>query len=68
MAIGVTGGRGHHVSEETMVKFILIKISTRVMKVVLMTTLMMTSYLDVREDMERGLLLSRGSVPTGGLC
>ena len=51
-----------------MVKFILIKISTRVMKVVLMTTLMMTSYLDVREDMERGLLLSRGSVPTGGLC
>ena len=55
-----------------MVKFIMIKISTRVrvlvMTVVLMTTLMMTTYLDVREDMERGLLLSRGSVPTGGLC
>ena len=29
---------------------------------------MMTTYLEVREDMERGLLLSRGSVPTGGLC
>ena len=38
------------------------------MTVVQMTTLMMTSYLEVREDMERGLLLSRGSVPTGGLC
>jgi len=24
--------------------------------------------LEVREDMESGLLLSRGSVPTGGLC
>jgi len=24
--------------------------------------------LDVRDDMERGLLLSRGSVPTGGRC
>ena len=45
-----------------MIKFVMIKISTTV------RTLMMTTYLDVREDMERGLLLSRGSVPTGGLC
>ena len=37
-----------------------------VMTAMLMTT--MTTYLEVREDMERGLLLSRGSVPTGGLC
>ena len=37
-----------------------------VMTAMLMTT--MTAYLEVREDMERGLLLSRGSVPTGGLC
>ena len=30
-----------------------------------MTTM---TYLEVREDMESGLLLSRGSVPTGGRC
>lgn len=42
------------------------KVRKLVMTAMLMTT--MTTYLEVREDMERGLLLSRGSVPTGGLC
>lgn len=42
------------------------KVRKLVMTAMLMTT--MTAYLEVREDMERGLLLSRGSVPTGGLC
>ena len=42
------------------------KVRKLVMTAMLMKT--MTTYLEVREDMERGLLLSRGSVPTGGLC
>ena len=36
--------------------------------VVMMVMVVMMAYLDVRDDMERGLLLSRGSVPTGGRC
>ena len=56
-----------------MIKIILLNIAAMVkilvMEVMVMTRmLMMTTYLEVREDMERGLLLSRGSVPTGGLC
>ena len=42
------------------------KVRKLVMTAMLMTT--MTAHLEVREDMERGVLLSRGSVPTGGLC
>ena len=39
-----------------------------VMVVVMMVMVVQMAYLDVRDDMERGLLLSRGSVPTGGRC
>ena len=35
---------------------------------VMMVMVVPMTYLDVRDDMERGLLLSRGSVPTGGRC
>ena len=40
--------------------------TTMMVMVVVMMVIM--AYLDVRDDMERGLLLSRGSVPTGGRC
>ena len=38
------------------------------MMVMVVVMMVMMAYLDVRDDMERGLLLSRGSVPTGGRC
>ena len=40
--------------------------TTMMVMVVVMMVIM--AYLDVRDDIERGLLLSRGSVPTGGRC
>ena len=38
------------------------------MMVMVVVMMVQMAYLDVRDDMERGLLLSRGSVPTGGRC
>ena len=54
-----------------MIKIIILAATVKILvmiTMVMMRMLLMTTYLEVREDMERGLLLSRGSVPTGGLC
>ena len=39
-----------------------------IMMVMVVVMMVIMASLDVRDDMERGLLLSRGSVPTGGRC
>ena len=58
VAVRVAGGRGNHVSAR--VEDVILTVRRNIL-----WHLGNICYLDVSDDMERGLLLSRGSEPTG---